>query len=143
MAMQSASGLAGTIGSGITGFEGVGEQRQMDAAQVQLTLANAALVRIRTEDLRVKREQIKSQRAVVVSILRRDASAEHDPFLEDVALWVAAGGDPDYAFRYLIKHEQIRLAQEQRPTLILPPAARGTQHNVSSQIDAGPKAEPQ
>ena len=107
-ALQSVSGLAGAIGTGFNGLASANESRRMDSAQMQLTLANAALVRDQVEDRRLSRDKIKSERCIVVKILRTDAGEQHDPFLNDVALWVSAGGDPDYAFRYLMDREQAR-----------------------------------
>lgn len=118
-AMEGASGLAGTIESGVSGFETTNTQRRVSDAQVQLTLANAALMRNQAADLALKREQIKSQRSTVADIFRRDAVSEHDPFLADVALWVSAGGDPDYAFHYLMQREQSH-PREEGSTLVVP-----------------------
>jgi len=114
-AMQGVSGLAGAIGTGINGISNANETRRMDSAQMQLTLARAALVRDQVEDRRLTRDKIQSERSIVVKILRVDAGSKHDPFLNDVALWVSAGGDPDYAFRYLMNREQARLAHPFNP----------------------------
>lgn len=118
-AMEGASGLAGTIGTGVSGFETAGTQKRVSDAQVQLTLANAALMRNQAADLAFKRIETERQRSVVAYIFRREATSERDPFLDDVALWVDSGGDPDYAFHYLMAREQIRSGQE-RSTLVVP-----------------------
>jgi hypothetical protein len=122
--LQGANGLADTIESGFSGYESAGAQRRMDAAQIRLTLANAALVRNQIQDLRIKRHEVNSQRSVVVKILRKDAIEEDDPFLTDIARWVSAGGDPDYPFRYLMEREETRLPQARCPTSVAPPSSQ-------------------
>lgn len=120
-ALQGASGIADSVGSAVTGFETAGSQARVNKAQVKLTLANAALVRNQVEDLELKRDQIATERPVVVAILRERSREEHDPFLDDIALWVSAGGDPNYAFHYLMDHESAREARMQHNTLVVPP----------------------
>lgn len=118
-AVQSASGLASSLGSAVTGFETAGSQRRVNAAQVKLTLANAELVTNQALDLELHREGTAAERPVVVKILRKRAIQEHDPFLNDIALWVSAGGDPDYAFRYLMNRERDQPVKHD--TLVVPP----------------------
>ncbi len=50
-AVQGASGLATSVESAVTGFETAGSQTRVNDAQVQLTLANAELVRNQALDL--------------------------------------------------------------------------------------------
>ena len=86
-----------------------------------MTLANAALVQNQVEDLELSRNKIAAERPVVVEILRERAREEGAPFLKEIALWVSAGGDPDYAFHYLIDHERARDERMKRNTLVVPP----------------------
>lgn len=135
-AMEGASGLAGTIGTGVSGFETAGTQKRVSEAQVQLTLANAELLRNQAADLAYKRIQIERQRSAVAYIFRREATSEHDPFLDDVALWVDAGGDPDYAFHYLMTREQSHSRQE-HSTLVVPSNPQHTAPHPSHQSGSG------
>jgi hypothetical protein len=120
-AVQGASGLATSVGSAVTGFETAGSQRRVNNAQVQLTLANAELVRNQALDLELQRDVTSGERPVVVEVLRKTAIEEHDPFLNDIALWVSAGGDPGYAFRYLMDRERERGQLVKHDTLVVPP----------------------
>ncbi len=56
-------------------------------------------------EVQVKREELKQERPVTVGILRDIASAEHQPLFADLAQWVAAGGDPNYAMNYALTHQ--------------------------------------
>jgi hypothetical protein len=55
------------------------------------------------DELRIKREELEDERAATVGILREVAVSREDPVLADLALWVQAGGDPDYAMHYALK----------------------------------------
>jgi hypothetical protein len=58
---------------------------------------------MQAEELRIKREQLEDERSATVGILREMALAREDPTLADLALWVQAGGDPDYAMHYALQ----------------------------------------
>jgi hypothetical protein len=78
------------------------------------------LTRQQASDLNTRQDQVERERPVVVRILNSAADSEHDPMLKNVALWVAAGGDPDYAFRYWLSHEETLSAPNSHPMLELP-----------------------
>jgi len=70
-------------------------------------------------DLQVKREQLKEERPVTVGILRDMAVAQHQPLFADLAQWVAAGGDPNYAMNYALNHQNLSAPPtNQRPSAI-------------------------
>jgi hypothetical protein len=137
-ALTGASGLATSVGSAVTGFESAGSQKRVNDAQVKLTLANAELVRNQALDLELQRDGTAAERPVVVHILSKAAVEEHDPFLNDIALWVAAGGDPNYAFRYLIDRERDRGLPVKHDTLVVPPHPGQAQTSVPGKISREP-----
>lgn len=100
---ESATSLAGTAGTTATGYISTESSRQLNAANVDLIHAQAELQRMQADELRVKREQLETERAATVGILRDLANARGDPTLDDLALWVNAGGDPDYAMHYALQ----------------------------------------
>jgi hypothetical protein len=86
-----------------------------------VALANAALTHQQASELNLKQNQVEHERPVVVRILTKAAESEHDPMLQSVALWVASGGDPDYAFKFWLSHEEaLATAPTSHPTLELP-----------------------
>ncbi|MFZ0660752.1 MAG: hypothetical protein WAM05_18675 [Candidatus Binataceae bacterium] len=101
-AVEGLSSLTGTAGSTTTGYFASQSQIDLNKANIEQLKAQAQLTQAQTEDLRVKRDQLDSERAATVGILRDAARARNDPTLADLAIWVEAGGDPDYAMKYLL-----------------------------------------
>ncbi len=137
-AVQGASGLATSVESAVTGFETASSQTRVNDAQVQLTLANAELVRNQALDLELQRDVTAAERPVVVEVLRKTAIEENDPFLNRIALWVSAGGDPSYAFRYLMDRERDRGQSVKHDTLVVPPHPGHAQTAVSGVVPRHP-----
>lgn len=55
-------------------------------------------------------------------ILRDMAVAEHEPLFADLAEWVAAGGDPNYAMNYALTQQKSAAAESNlsQPRLVDP-----------------------
>src|SRR5260370_41701730 len=54
-------------------------------------------------------------------MLNKGRECEHDAMQKSVVLWGAAGGDPDYAFKFWLSHEEaLATAPSPHPTLELP-----------------------
>jgi len=120
-AVESVGTLANSIGSAATGYQTAQSTKKLNEANVEVALANAALTREQASDLSTRQNQVERERPVVVRILNSSADSEHDPMLNNVALWVAAGGDPDYAFKYWLSHEEALSAEpNSHPTLEVP-----------------------
>lgn len=120
-AVESVGTLASSFGSAATGYQTAQSTKKLNDANVQVALANAALTHQQASDLNLKQKQVEQERPVVVRILNKAAESEHDPMLQSVALWVAAGGDPDYAFKFWLSHEEaLATAATPHPTLELP-----------------------
>ncbi len=101
--VEGAASLAGTAGTTATGYISTQSSRELNSANVDFIRAQAQLEKMQADELLVKREQIESERAATVGILRDMAIAREDPTLADLALWVQAGGDPDYAMHYALQ----------------------------------------
>jgi hypothetical protein len=104
-AFESASTVAGTAGSTATGYLATESTKQLNSANIELVHAQAAMLRAQERDLARKRQQIANERATVVGILRDRAISEDDYKFADLAMWVNAGGDPQFAMKYLLDHE--------------------------------------
>ena len=104
-AFESATTMAGTAGSTATGYLATESTKQLNKANVELVHAQAAMLKAQQRDLAHKRQQTASERATVVGILRDRAISEHDYKFADLAMWVNAGGDPQFAMKYLLDHE--------------------------------------
>ncbi len=76
---------------------------ELNAANVELVRAQAQMQKAQADELSIKREELENERAATVGILREMSIAREDPTLADVALWVQAGGDPDYAMHYALQ----------------------------------------
>ncbi|MGA7870229.1 MAG: hypothetical protein WCA22_04950 [Candidatus Binatus sp.] len=101
--VEGAASLAGTAGTTATGYMSTQSSRELNAANVELILAQARMQKMQAEDLHIKREELESERAATVGILREMAVSREDPTLADLALWVQAGGDADYAIHYALQ----------------------------------------
>jgi hypothetical protein len=120
-AIESVGTLASSFGSAATGYQTAQSTKKLNEANVQVALANAAFTRQQASDLNTRQHQVEHERPVVVRILNSAADSERDPMLQSVALWVAAGGDPDYAFKYWLSHEEaLSAGPNSHPTLELP-----------------------
>jgi hypothetical protein len=104
-AFESATTMAGTAGTTATGYFATESTKQLNSANVELIHAQAAMLKAQQRDLARKRKQIADERATVVGILRDRAISEDDYKLADLAMWVDAGGDPQFAMKYLLDHE--------------------------------------
>ncbi len=101
--VEGAASLAGTAGTTATGYISTQSSRELNAANVELIRAQAQMEKTQADELRIKREEFEDERAVTVGILREIAVSREDPVLADLALWVQAGGDPDYAMHYALQ----------------------------------------
>jgi hypothetical protein len=99
------SPLANTAESTTTGFETIRSTVDLNAANLRLLELQAAAVETQARALEKKRQQEMSERAATVGILRDAANAPHDPTLDDLAIWVDAGGDPNIAIKYMLDHQ--------------------------------------
>jgi len=101
--VEGAASLAGTAGTTATGYISTQSSRELNVANVELIRAQAQMQKTQTDELRIKREELEDERAVTVGILREMGVSREDPTLADLALWVQAGGDPDYAMHYALQ----------------------------------------
>ena len=110
--IEGAASLAGMAGNSATGYMSTHSSIELNAANVELVRAQAQMQKVQADDLRNKREELENERAATVGILREMAIAREDPTLADVALWVQAGGDPDYAMHYALQGPPKMIAKE-------------------------------
>jgi len=101
--VEGAASLAGTAGSAATGYMSTQSSRELNTANVDLIRAQAQMEKEQAGELSIKRVELEDERAATVGILREMALAREDPTLADLALWVQAGGDPDYAMHYALQ----------------------------------------
>jgi hypothetical protein len=101
--VEGAATLAGTAGTTATGYISTQSSRELNAANVELIRAQAQTQKAQSDELRIKREELEDERAATVGILREMAVTREDLTLADLALWVQAGGDPDYAMHYALQ----------------------------------------
>jgi hypothetical protein len=97
-AMAEVGNLAGTA----SGFASMSSSGKVNDANAELARANARLVENQAFDLEENRDRLTKERPVVARLLFQMAGRERDPVLADLARWVEAGGDPDYAFKYML-----------------------------------------
>jgi hypothetical protein len=110
--IEGAASLAGMAGNSATGYMSTHSSIELNEANVELVHAQAQMQKVQADDLRSKREELETERAATVGILREMAIAREDPTLADVALWVQAGGDPDYAMHYALQGSPKTIAKE-------------------------------
>jgi hypothetical protein len=110
--IEGAASLAGMAGNSATGYMSTHSSIELNAANVELVKAQAQMQKVQADDLRNKREELEDERAATVGILREMAIAREDPTLADMALWVQAGGDPDYAMHYALQGPPKTIAKE-------------------------------
>jgi hypothetical protein len=91
-------------GNVVTGFMTVRSTIKLNRANRRLVDAQAQLTTQQAIDLKIRRDQLQTERPATVGILKDMARAEHQPVFDDLAQWVAAGGDPNYAMNYALTH---------------------------------------
>ncbi len=101
--VEGAASLAGTAGTTATGYISTQSSRELNAANIELIRAQAQSQKAQVEELQIKREELEDERAATVGILREMALTREDLTLADLAIWVQAGGDPDYAMHYALQ----------------------------------------
>ena len=101
--IEGAASLAGTAGSTATGYVSTQSSRELNAANVELIRAQAQMQKAQAEELSIKRDDLEDERAATAGILREMAITREDLTLADLAVWVQAGGDPDYAMHYALQ----------------------------------------
>jgi hypothetical protein len=92
-------------GSVVNGFIMAKSTVALNRANEHLSRAQAQLAMQQAIDLEIKRRSLKEERVATTGILRDMAAAKHQPLFADLAQWVAAGGDPDYALKYALNHQ--------------------------------------
>lgn len=101
--VEGAASLAGMAGNSATGYMSTHSSVELNGANVELVKAQAQLQKMQADDLRRKGQELETERAATVGILREMAIAREDPTLSYLAQWVDAGGDPDYAMKYALQ----------------------------------------
>jgi hypothetical protein len=101
--VEGATSLAGTAGTTATGYLSTQSMRELNNANVEFIHAQANLQTTQAAELRNKRGDLESERAATSGILREMALQRNDPTLSELAIWVEAGGDPDYAMHYALE----------------------------------------
>ncbi len=109
--VEGAASLAGTAGSAATGYISTESSRELNTANIDLIRAQAQMEKTQAGELNIKRVELEDERAATVGILREMAIAREDPTLADLALWVQAGGDPDYAMHYALQGQTKTVAK--------------------------------
>ncbi len=135
--MPDMNGLA-EPGNVLNGYMTARSTIELNHANVQLSRAQALLTTQQAIDIEVKREELKKERATTVGILRDMAAAGRQPLFDDLAQWVAAGGDPDYAMKYALTHQgspaprpnRSSPAPEFRPTASRPDVSPVAPHDL-------------
>jgi hypothetical protein len=125
--MAEVGNLAGTV----PGFATIGSSGKVNDANAELARANARLAENQSLDLERNRDRVDKERPVVAKILFETAGREHDQVLADLARWVEAGGDPDYAFKYMLTHTDNKATDHDESHARKPPI-------VSGQLSAPP-----
>ncbi len=120
-AAEGMSSLAGTAGTTATGYLSTRSTVELNDANLQLVKLQAAALKAQARDDERKRRLEMTERAVTVGILRDWASARHDATLYDLAMWVEAGGDSQFAMKYLLDHQ----SNPTHPIESDPPRERG------------------
>lgn len=103
--------MAGTAFPAATGILATRSSMELNAANIDYIRAQAALLRDQSEELKLNRMRLQTERAATVGILRFMAGQRRDPIIADLALWVEAGGDPDFAMKYALANPASELKQ--------------------------------
>lgn len=72
----------------------------------KMAALQAEAIKEQLRDQRAQKEQKATERAVTVGLIHEMASWEHDPLLADLAVWVKAGGDPQFALNFALKQSK-------------------------------------
>ncbi|MGH7932531.1 MAG: hypothetical protein ACREQN_05120 [Candidatus Binataceae bacterium] len=114
-----------TFSSTATGLRASESTAALNGAGAGLANAQARQISFELQDQEQQRQQINHERAVTAQLLDQMALEYDDPILTKVAFWVAAGGDPDFAFKYALAQIGLKTAikDEGQQTLSIKSAA--------------------
>ncbi len=104
-AVKETGSLVGPAGSGASSLAGT-ESSAPDKSWIKNNDAQAHYYREQALALSRQREQEAARRATSVGILKSMAALDRDPQMADLAKWVEAGGDPQFALRYGLAKEK-------------------------------------
>ncbi len=94
--------MAGSGASGVSGVMGTESTVDVNSSWIDNNKMQTRYMYAQLEAMRRKRDAERSKRAASVGILREMAASNHDPRLADLAQWVNAGGDPQFALNYAL-----------------------------------------
>ncbi len=95
-------GMAGSGASGISGVMGTQSTVDVNSSWIDNNKIQARYMHAQLEAMRHKHNAERTERATSVGILREMAASNGDPRLADLAQWVKAGGDPQFALNYAL-----------------------------------------
>jgi hypothetical protein len=96
----------GSTGSGVSGLLNAESTSKVDDSFVKNNNAQARYYREQVSAVSSHRQEEQRQRAASVGILESMATIDKDPQIADLATWVKAGGDPQFALGYALAEDR-------------------------------------
>jgi uncharacterized protein (UPF0147 family) len=103
--VEKAGSAVGSTGSGVSGLLS-GESTKVNDSLVENNKAQARYYREQTSAISSHRQEEQRQRAASIGILESMATLDNDPQFANLATWVKAGGDPQFALGYALAEEK-------------------------------------
>jgi hypothetical protein len=105
-AIEKTGSLIGPAGTGVSSVVGTDSTAAVNDSWTKNNDAQAQYYREQMLALSRQRQQEVTRRAASVGILKSMATLDHDPQMADLAEWVEAGGDPQFALDYGLAKEK-------------------------------------
>ena len=114
---QAGSGI-GSAGGGISHILSAQSSKQLNASLVEKNNVQADYYKAQMSASSRNRQRELAQRATSVGILQTMAKLNNDPQLADLANWVKAGGNPQFALGYGMTKEKDDAARARAATIL-------------------------
>lgn len=105
-AVENAGSLFGSTASGASGVLGAQSTAEVNKSTEQINAVQLTYIRQQISALSRQQKQEAMRRDAAVGILTSMAALDHDPQLTNLARWVEAGGDPQFALGYALARDK-------------------------------------
>jgi hypothetical protein len=123
-AVEAAGSMVGPTASGASGIVNAESTVTVNTSWVKNNNAQAAYYRDQRRYLARRQEQANAQRAAAAGIIDNLAVLDRDPRLADLARWVAAGGNAQFALGYALTAAREDAARGQEVRMLEAMSAR-------------------
>lgn len=117
--LQGVASMLADVSSTAAGLKQTQSTVELNGANQRLIEAQAAMTQTQVEQTRDDHARLINERKVTARLLRVMSIEYHEPLFETLAVWVEAGGDPDFAFKYALSRANEEQTTQEQPSQTL------------------------